>query len=236
MENVIIKNPVIIKESKINKETLEMFKAGLNQLNESEILLDYEFEKEAQKVEELKIALSGLSSEKADLEMLITKGNAGLTAKLLDTNKKIKQAETDILEAEKNLEGIEEIKNSQAKFLEESLYNQFIENRDLASEFSENAERLQLEYYSLLYMAFEVENKLIQLGEEYYQTANNKFPNYKPYRDFTTMFPSRQYINKAKNNFPNIGSHKGVYSTQDVLDYVDKFENIKDNKDFTFYK
>lgn len=236
MENVIIKNPVIIKESKINKETLELFKAGLNQLNESEILLESEFEKEAQKVEELKTVLAGLNSEKADLEILITKGNAGLTAKLLDTNKKIKQAEADILEAEKNLEGIEEIKASQAKFLEESLYNQFIENRALPSEFSENAERLQLEYYSLLYRAFEVENKLIKLEEEYYQISNNKFPNYKPYRDFTTMFPSRQYIIKAKNNFPNICSHKGIYSAQDVLNFVDKFENIKENKDFTFYK
>lgn len=236
MENVIIKNPVIIKESKINKETLELFKAGLTQLSESEILLESEFDKEAQKVEELKTVLAGLNSEKADLETLITKGNTGLTAKLLDTNKKIKQAETDIYEAEKNLEGIEEIKTSQAKFLEKSLYDQFIENRALASEFTENAEKLQLEYYSVLYRAFEIENKLIKLEEEYYQTANNKFPNYKPYRDFTTMFPSRQYIIKAKNNFPNICSHKSVYNKQDVFNFVDKFENIKENKDFTLYK
>lgn len=229
MENIIIKNPVIIKESKVNKEVLELFKAGLNQLNESEILLESEFEKEAQKVEDLKAILAGLNSEKADLEILITKGNAGLTAKLLDTNKKIKQAEADILEAEKNLEGIEEIKTSQAKFLEESLYNQFIENRALASEFTDNAERLQLEYYSLLYRAFEVENKLIELEKEYYQTANNKFPNYKPHRDFTTMFPSRQYIIKARNNFPNISSHYSTYNKQDVLNFADKFENIKEN-------
>lgn len=236
MENVIIKNPVIIKESKINKETLKLFKAGLNQLNESEMLLESEFEKEAKKVKDLKNVLDGLNSEKLDLEILITKGNAGVTAKLLDTNKKIKQSENDILEAEKNLEEIEEIKSSQAKFLEASLYNQFIENRALPSEFSENAERLQFEYYSLLYRAFEVENKLIKLEEEYYNTANNQFPNYRPYRDFTSMFPSRQYIIKARNNFPNICSHKGVYSAQDVIEYVDKFENIKDNKDFTFYK
>ena len=100
MENVFIENPVIIKDVKQNFEVLERLEAGKVQIKETENALASEIQQEEKKIQEAKEFLNSLIGEKEDLQTLITKGNAGLTSKLLENQRKINLQLKEIEEAE----------------------------------------------------------------------------------------------------------------------------------------
>lgn len=236
MENVFIKNPVIIKDVKQNFEVLERFEAGKTQIKETQKILANEIEQEKTKIQEAKGLLSALISEKEDLQTLITRGNAGLTSKLLETQRKINQQIKDIEEAEERLQEVVTLKEEQAKNLEESLYNDFMQNSVLCKEFMRNAEGLQLKYYSLLYGAFEAVLELKALEDKYRKSVECTFRNAYPYKSFVDVFPANSLINQVQNNFPYPNMHHSAWGMEKVTRFTEKFNDISENENFTLYK
>lgn len=236
MENIFIKNPVVIKEVKQNFEVLEKFKAGKEQIKEINNSLINEIQKEQDTIKEAEGLLNALVKEKEDLQTLITRGNGGLTIKLLDTQRKVNKQQKEIIEAKERLEEVNGLQDEQIKHLECSLYDEFIENRELRKEFTSNAEALQLQYYSLLYKAFEVVESLKDLEKTYYNTVDHSFSHAYPYKGFTDTFSCLPFVNEVKNNFPQPCLHLNGYNVENVTRFTKKFDNIEDNKAFTLYK
>lgn len=236
MENIIIKNCPIIKEVKQDKTVLQNFEAGKIQVENTKQELKEQLTLLTNEVEEQRKVLRCLISEKEDLQSLVIKGNAGLTAKLIETNKRIKEAEANLTEAEENLKEAEELQKEQGILLEKTLYSEFIETGLLKEEFNNNAEALQLQYYSLLYKAFEVAQQLQGLQGDYINSVEYAFKEAYPHKIFIDTFSHRGYINAVRNNFPEYNRHFNTYSVQHINDFINKFDALKDNKDFTFYK
>lgn len=235
MKNVIIKNPVVIKEVKQSKEVLNSFKGGRSEILatkeilKSEIVQAEENKKEAEKL--LKVHMQ----EKDDLQILITKGNTGLTAKLLDTQRKIRKAEDELKETEEDLKELNGLEREQAINLEKALYDTFIQSGELRKEYVSNAETLQLQYYSLMYKAFEIVQQLQELDREYIGNVDGSFRNAMPYKGFTDMFSYVPFITEVRNNFPHPNMHCGIYSPKSMNKFIDKFSNLKENETFTLY-
>lgn len=236
MENIFIETPVIIKDVKQNFDVLERFEVGKVQIKETQKILANELEQEKIKTQEAKRLLSALISEKEDLQTLITRGNAGLTPKLLESQRKINQQLKDIEEAEERLNGAEILQEEQAKHLEEILYCEFMENNELRKEFMGNAEGLQLKYYSLLYGAFEVALELYALEDKYRKSVECAFRNAYPYKSFVGVFPANSLINQVQNNFPYPNMHHSAWGMERVTRFTEKFNDISENENFTLYK
>lgn len=236
MENIFIENPVIIKDVKQSFEVLERLEAGKVQIKEIQKALASEIEQEKVKVEEAKRLLNALVNEKEDLQTLITRGNTGLTPKLLENQRKINSQIKEIEETEERLKETSTLQENQAKNLESTLYNEFIENGELIKEFMRNAEALQLKYYSLLYGAFEVALELYSLEDKYKNSVDYAFRNAHPYKGFTDTFPARTFIKQVQNNFPYPNLHQNGYNIENVKRFIDKFDNIQENENYTLYK
>lgn len=236
MENVFIKDAPIIKEVKLNKEVLENFKKGVVEKTALTNTFEDELFTEERKIESFKKKLNDLNYEKNELQDLIIKGNSGLTGKLIEAQKNIIEVEKELKQAEESLKVVETLKGQQAYNLEESLYNNFISNGALVQEHKNNAEALQLKLYSLLYQAFEVEMELRNLSDEYQNTVDGEFNNYKPYRSFAGSFPYVSFINEARNNFPDKCNHINNYNSDYIYRFVEKLEGSKQDKSITLYK
>lgn len=236
MENIFIENPVIIKDVKQSFEVLERLEAGKVQIKGIQKSLASEIEQEKVKVEEAKKLLNALVHEKEDLQTLITRGNTGLTPKLLENQRKINSQMKEIEEMEERLKETYTLQEDQAKNLEATLYNEFMGTDELRKEFIRNAEALQLKYYSLLYGAFEVALELYSLEDKYKSSVEYAFINAHPYRGFTGTFPARTFIKQVQNNFPHPNLHKNGYNIENVKRFIDKFDNIQENENYTLYK
>lgn len=236
MENVFIENPVIIKDVKQNFEVLERLEAGKVQIKEIQNALAIEIQQEEKKIQEAKEFLNAIIGEKEDLQTLITKGNAGLTSKLLENQRKINLQLKEIEEAEERLQETSTLQEEQSKHLEETLYNEFMETGELSKEFIRNAEGLQLKYYSLLYSAFEVALELDALEKKYIDSVRPAFRNAYPYKSFTDTFPARGIVNQVQLCFPQPYLHQNIHSSDGVKRFVEKFDNIEENQNFTLYE
>lgn len=236
MENVFIENPVIIKDVKQNFEVLERLEAGKVQIKEIQNALAIEIQQEEKKIQEAKEFLNALIGEKEDLQTLITKGNAGLTSKLLENQRKINLQLKEIEEAEERLQETSTLQEEQSKHLEETLYNEFMETGELSKEFIRNAEGLQLKYYSLLYSAFEVTLELYALEKKYKGAVEHAFRNAYPYKGFVDVFPAGGLINQVQNNFPYPNAHRSAWGIDRITKFTEKFDNIEENENFTLYK
>lgn len=236
MENIIIKNCPIIKEVKQDKTTLENFEAGKIQVENTKKELEEQLLLLENNIQEQQQLLNALLSEKEDLQTLVIKGNAGLTSKLLETNKRIKEAEVKLTEAKEDLLNFEELQKEQGALLEGALYDEFIESGILKQEFNNNAEALQIQYYSLLYKAFEVAKQLQGLQDEYINSVEYSFKEVYPHKIFIDMFSHRSYIYAVRNNFPDYNRHFNTYNNENVNAFVKRFEELKGNKDYILYK
>lgn len=236
MENVFIKNPVVIKEVAQDKTILKEFEKGKEQVYKTVEELSSQTELLRDKIEESHNNLSVLMNEKEELQGLIIGGNAGLTSKLLETERKIKQAEEDIKQAEEDLNNFTILEDEQAKLLERALYDEFIGSDKLRVEYVQNIERLQLQYYSLLYKAFEVAHEMMDLEEEYFNAVRYAFRNAHPYKSFIDTFSHKGFINAVKNNFPQYNLHKNPQGQSYIDRFVNKFETVKDKTTVKLYK
>lgn len=232
MENIFIKDCPVIKGVKQDKTVLQKFEEGAIQVANTKMDLEEQRILIENKIQEKQQLLNALLSEQEDLQTLVIKGNAGLTSKLIETNKKIKKAESSLAESKEDLAQFGMLQKEQSILLEKALYTEFIESGVLQEEFNNNAEALQLQYYSLLYKAFEVALQLQNLDKEYTDSVEYEFKEAYPYKSFVEKFPHRKYITTVTNNFNHYNTHYSCYNSNDVTVFVKKFEELKGNKDY----
>ena len=236
MDNTFIKDAPLIKSVEIAKDVLNNFEKGNKEKGNLETAILMQSIQLEEKIKEKKTALNKLLKDKEELQSLIVGGNVGLTGALVDLQKEIKKAENDLKESMDDLNSVQELANEQRYNIEKSLYEKYIDSGDLKEEYYKNVDALQIQYYSLLYKAFEVAQEMQNLSDEYYNAVNHKFPNYKPYKDFTTAFSYIDKISKVKSNFPNELSHKNVFCVSDLEDFIDRLEATKKDKSYILYK
>ena len=236
MENVYIENPVVIKEVEIDKTKLQEFKKAENQIRVTHEELQAQIEATERELSEAQDKLSALQDDKEALQKLIVDGNAGLTSKLLETERGIRNAQQNINYAEDDLINITALKGEQVQKLESILYNDYMESGVLVKEFNSNMENMQLQYYSLLYKAFEVAQNMIDLEHEYINSVEYSFKNVHPYKTFIDTFNHRGFVNAVRNNFTQYNTHKNITTPSKVEEFLNKVMATKDNPKITLYK
>ena len=74
-------------------------------------------------------------------------------------------------------------------------------------------------------------------GGCFFKTAvEHAFRNAYPYKGFVDVFPAGGLINQVQNNFPYPNAHRSAWSINDIKRFVEKFDNIEENENFTLYK
>ncbi|ENZ02004.1 hypothetical protein HMPREF1092_01239 [Clostridium thermobutyricum] len=235
MENIIIKDCPVIKDVKLNKSVLTELKEAIQSKHTSLINFDTEIFNIKDNIRILNGELLKLESDRKEIEELIVEGNPALASKLIPLNKDISEKKKEIEELKNTVYSMLELKEQQKNKLEKGIYSKFLDSYYLQNEFDENAKKLQLQLYSLLYKAFEITTALKDLEHEYVDSVEHEFRSYKPHRSFIETFPSRSYINNAKDNFINDG-HFNAYSYDRIKPFVEALEGFKGNEEISIYK
>lgn len=236
MENVFIKNPNVIKRVKVDKTILNKMDTAYLEVLKTNENLEQESCKVKKEIEDIKRNIDALEKEKLDLQILIAKGNAGLSQKLLEGTQNIVKLKKELDFKIANLEEFNNLLETNLKTLVEQLFNEFIDSRELVQEFNKNVDNMCLKLYSHLYQAFEVVQEMQQLDKEYTKKCVEVFNYNGIKKDFTFAFNTNVPIGFVERNFPYNNQHQNYYNTQDMYKYLDALEKAPKNKNLELYK
>lgn len=236
MENVFIKNANVIKKVELTKDILSKLIAGYNEsltLNES---LGAEAEGLEAEIKDIKNNIHALEIQKGDLQQLISKGNAGLGAKLLEGTKKVIELKKELELKEETLKEFRVLEESNLTNLINSSFEEFIKSGELVEEFKGNINNLALKLYSHLYQAFETVQEMQKLEKEYTKTCVEIYNYNGITKDFSGTFNTNIAISSVKQNFPTPNSHKNNFNGNNMLPFINGLEKAPQNKALKLYK
>lgn len=235
-DNYIIESPVLIKDVELTYDTFEDYIKGKDNMFTAKAELEQELENAKSTLEDLNKKLIALESNKEDLQTLITRGSTGLTLKLLDIQRQIVDVKREIEKEESSLTAFENLCTEQDHLLQHSLNNEFIKSGALHREYSDNTKLLQMEYYTLLYRAFEVAKQMQGLSDKYTDACRYTFTAPDIRNDFTSSFPYINYISEVRNNFNRYDMHKNAMSSKYIEDFISGMGEAKENTKYILFE